>query len=222
MKIEINRIIRSRRKTLSLIVKGDGSLVVRAPMRIPKYRIDEFVAEHVTWIEKKQAEMKSLGVVSAKQYTPGEQFLFLGESFPLEIVKNQKEPLRLNGSFKLTESASKNAKSVFEHWYRQQARKIIKERVTTYANGYGFEYQGLKITSAKTRWGSCSVKGSLNFSWRLILAPLEQVDYVIVHELVHTIHHNHSEQFWSKVEDIMPDFRERQKWLRKHGPQLMV
>ncbi len=222
MKIEINQIIRSKRKTLALVVKGDGSLIVRAPMRTPKVRIKEFVTQHYSWIEKTREKMQSLGVPPSRQYVPGEQFMFLGQSFPLEIVTDQKETLILNGSFRLAESASKHAKSVFEHWYRQQARKIINERVNTYANGYGFQFQGVKITSAKTRWGSCSVKGSLNFSWRLILAPLEQVDYVIVHELVHTVHHNHSERFWKKVEDIMPDFKERQKWLRKHGPRLMV
>ena len=222
MKIEINQIIRSRRKTLALIVRGDGSLIVRAPMRTPKYRIEEFVTEHYPWIEKKRAELQSLGVASSKQYIPGETFMFLGQSFPLEIAKNQAESLVLNGSFRLSESVSRQAKSVFEHWYRQQARKIISERVNIYANGYGFQYQGIKITSAQTRWGSCSINGSLNFSWRLILAPLKQVDYVIVHELVHTIHHNHSERFWKKVEDLMPDYRERQKWLRKHGPHLMI
>lgn len=222
MKIEIHQIIRSRRKTLALIVKGDGSLIVRAPMRTPQYRIEEFVTEHHSWIEKKRAEMQSLGTLPAKQYLPGEQFMFLGRAFPLELVKNQQQPLILNGSFRLSESVWKHANRIFEHWYREQARKIILERVNAYANGYGFHYHAIKITSAQTRWGSCSVNGSLNFSWRLILAPLEQVDYVIVHELVHTVHHNHSKQFWMRVEAIMPDFKERQKWLRKHGPQLMV
>jgi predicted metal-dependent hydrolase len=222
MKIEIDQIIRSRRKTLALIVKGDGTLIVRAPMRTPKYRIEEFVTEHYPWIEKKRMEMQSLDLPASRQYIPGEQFMFLGESFPLEIVQNQKQALILNGNFKLAESASKQAKDIFERWYREQAKKIISERVQIFADGYGFQYRGIKITSAMTRWGSCSVSGSLNFSWRLILAPLEQIDYVIVHELVHTIHHNHSERFWSKVKDIMPDFKERQKWLKKHGPQLMI
>ena len=221
MKIEIDRIIRSRRKTLALIVKGDGSLIVRAPMRTPKYRIEEFVTEHYPWIEKKRMEMQSLDLPTSKQYITGEQFMFLGQSFPLEIVQNQKEALILNGNFKLAAAVSKHAKEIFERWYREQARTIISERVNLFANGYGFQHKAIKITAATTRWGSCSVNGSLNFSWRLILAPLTQVDYVIVHELVHTIHHNHSERFWAKVKDIMPDFKERQKWLRKHGPQLM-
>lgn len=221
MRIEIDQIIRSRRKTLALVVKGDGSLIVRAPLRTPKYRIEEFVTEHSPWIEKKRMEMQSLGLPKSRQYISGEQIVFLGQSFPLEIVQNQKEALILNGNFKLAASVSTRAKDIFERWYREQARTIISERVSLYANGYGFQYQGIKITSATTRWGSCNVNGALNFSWRLILAPLAQVDYVVVHELVHTIHHNHSERFWAMVKDIMPDFKERQKWLRKHGPQLM-
>src|SRR5690349_24524935 len=109
MKIEIDQIIRSRRKTLVLIVKGDGSLIVRARMRTPKYRIEEFVTEHYPWIEKKRMEMQSLGLPPSRQYISGEQFMFLGQSFPLEIVQNQKEALVLNGSFKLAESVSKHA-----------------------------------------------------------------------------------------------------------------
>jgi predicted metal-dependent hydrolase len=222
MKIEIGEIIRSKRKTLSLIVKGDGSLIVRAPIRTPKQKIEEFVTQHHGWIIRKQAELQSLEIPIPRQYVAGESFVFLGNSFPLQLVRDQKEPLILNGSFQLAESASKDAKSIFERWYRRQARKILAERVSMYASGYGFQYRGIRITSAKTRWGSCSTTGSLNFSWRLIMAPLDQVDYVIVHELIHTIIRNHSKQFWKKLEEIMPDFKERQKWLRKHGPQLMV
>jgi predicted metal-dependent hydrolase len=222
MKIEINQIVRSKRKTLALIVKGDGSLIVRAPMRTSDKAIQEFVAEHRSWIERKQAEIKSIAILQPRQYVPGERFMFLGHLFPLEIVEEQQQPLILNGSFKLAEADSERAGSIFEDWYRERAREIINERVGTYASGYGFQYQGIKITSAKTRWGSCSSKGSLNFSWRLILAPLEQVDYVVVHELVHTVIHNHSKRFWNKVEKILPDFKERKKWLRKYGVQLTL
>jgi predicted metal-dependent hydrolase len=222
MPIEIDQIIRSKRKTLAVIIKNDGSLIVRAPMRTSDQRIKEFVEEHHLWIEKKQAEIKSIVLLVPKQYVPGEMFMFLGESYLLEIVKDQEKSLVLNGSFKMTEKAANRAETVFERWYRQQAKKILKERVDLYASQYGFQYQGIKITSAKTRWGSCSSKGSLNFSWRLIMAPLEQVDYVVIHELVHTIHHNHSKRFWKRVEKVMPDFKERKKWLRKNGPQLML
>ena len=222
MPIEIDQIIRSKRRTRAIIIKSDGTLVVRAPAKTTDEAIREFVAQHSAWIEKKRAQLQSAVVIPPKEYLPGETFMFLGESHQLEIVEHQKQSLVLNGSFKLSESASDRAEIVFERWYREQARRILPERVKWYADQFGFQYEGVKITSAKTRWGSCSSKGSLSFSWRLILAPIEQVDYVVVHELVHTIHHNHSRRFWKKLEAVMPDYKERKKWLRNHGPKLMV
>jgi len=110
----------------------------------------------------------------------------------------------------------------FERWYRKEAARILKKRVEQYASQYGFQYKKVGVTSARTRWGSCSASGALNFSWRLIMAPLDVVDYVIVHELVHTQVHNHSKQFWKRVGTIMPDYEERRKWLRRNGHALLV
>jgi predicted metal-dependent hydrolase len=222
MPIAVNQIIRSKRKTLALIVKPDASLVVRAPLRTPEISIWEFVEQHAGWIEKKQAEALAARLPAPKQYVPGEMFPYLGTTYPLEITKGQKKPLILEASFKLAESAQSQAALAFEHWYRGQAKQILSERVNLFADQYGFQYQKIGITSARTRWGSCSVNGSLNFSWRLILAPIAAVDYVVIHELVHTVHHNHSKRFWQRVEKIMPDYKERKKWLRKNGQPLML
>jgi predicted metal-dependent hydrolase len=190
-------------------------------MRETDAAIRAFVEQHIGWIQKKQAEIGERVIEPPSEYLPGEMFLFLGESYPLEIVKHQRQPLLLDGNFKLADSALGRAGLVFEGWYRTEAKKILQDRVGYYATQYGFQYQGIKITSAKTRWGSCSGKGALSFSWRLILAPLEQVDYVVVHELVHTVHHNHSKRFWNKVANVLPDYEERRQWLRKQGPRLM-
>lgn len=222
MPIEINQIIRSKRRTLAIQITNDGSVVVRAPNRTTNTAIREFVEKHEAWIERKQAEARSLISALPTQFLPGETFLFLGKSYLLEIVKGQKQALILDGTFKMSESVSGRSELVFERWYREQARKILQERVDWYANKHGLPYQGMKITSAKTRWGSCSSNRSLNFSWRLILAPLEQVDYVVVHELVHTVHHNHSRRFWNKVAAIMQNYEEHKKWFRQHGSRLMV
>ncbi len=124
--------------------------------------------------------------------------------------------------FKLTVSAQENAAIAFERWYREQARLIINERVEFHARQNGFQYSRVGITSARTRWGSCSAKGALNFSWRLIQAPMEAVDYVVIHELVHTQIHNHSKNFWKRLEESMPDYRERRKWLKHNGHRLLV
>ncbi len=222
MPVEVNQIIRSKRKTIALIVKPDGSLVVRAPLRASEASIREFVESNAKWIEKKQAEALAFLRPAPKRYAAGELFTYLGSVYPLEIVKGQKKPLLLDGQFKLAEAAQGNARLAFEHWYRTQAKQILTERVRLYAGQYGFQYRKIGITSARTRWGSCSADGSLNFSWRLVMAPAEVVDYVVVHELAHTVFHNHSRRFWKRVEKIMPDYKERRKWLRKDGRQLML
>jgi predicted metal-dependent hydrolase len=221
MQIKINQTIHSNRKTLALIVKPDGSLIVRAPLRDSNESIQEFVEKNVQWIKKKQAEALATVPLAPKQYIAGEMFMYLGNAYPLEIVKEQKKSLLLDDRFKLAQFAQSDAASVFEHWYRVQARQILYERVAFYSRQHDFQYRKIGITSARTRWGSCSGNGSLNFSWRLIMAPVEVVDYVVVHELVHTIFHNHSTRFWNRVERIVPDYKERRKWLKKNG-QLML
>jgi len=221
MPIEVNQIVRSKRKTLALIVRPDGSLVVRAPLRTSEKSIRDFIESHAEWVEKKQVEARAALPPAPRRYEPGEMFMYLGHAYPLEIVNEQRQPLLLNGNFKLAESAQGKAALAFERWYRAQARQILNERAKLFAGQYDFQYKKIGITSARTRWGSCSANGSLNFSWRLILAPMEAVDYVVVHELVHTVFHNHSKRFWKKVETILPDYKERRKWLRRNGQPLM-
>ena len=222
MTIEVNKIIRSNRRTLALIVGPDGSLIVRAPLRSSEKLIREFVEKNMQWIEKQQAKAVATRPTELKRYAPGEMFLYLGAMYPLEIVNGQKKHLLLDEKFKLAESAQSEAGVVFEHWYRERARQVLNERVNFYAHQNDFQCKSIGITSARTRWGSCSATGSLNFSWRLIMAPLEVVDYVVVHELVHTVFHNHSERFWRKVEAIMPDYKEPRKWLKHNGQRLLL
>lgn len=104
--------------------------------------------------------------------------------------------------------------------YRNQALHIISSRVQYYAERHGFLPQRVKVNGARRRWGSCSHRGSLNFSYRLIFAPLPTIDYVVVHELAHLRHPNHSRAFWNCVADMMPEFRTHHRWLREHGHRL--
>ena len=235
-----HQLIRSKRKTIALIVKPDGSLVVRAPLRTSKAVIEDFVRKNTPWIEKKQAEVLAAPPAPTKHYVSGATFLYLGTTYLLEIVeelgagvrrrrvsdrrfpKLVNRPLLLDaGGFKLAASHQHDAASALERWFREQARQVLAERVNLFATQYGFQYKGIRITSARTRWGSCSASGSLSFSWRLIQAPLAVVDYVVVHELVHTAVHNHSKQFWQRVGTIMPDYHQHRRWLRVHGRELL-
>lgn len=217
-----HELIRSKRKTLALVIKPDGSLLVRAPMRASKTAIEDFIEKNRAWIEKHRAKALATLPPAPKQYIRGERFPYLGTTYPLEVVEGQREPLRLDGTFKLAIAHQNDAARVFESWYRQHARQIISARVEFFARQYDFQYKGIRITSARTRWGSCSATGSLSFSWRLVLAPLVAVDYVVVHELVHTVFHNHSKQFWRRVGTIMPEYPEHRKWLQEHGRQILL
>ena len=107
-----------------------------------------------------------------------------------------------------------------ERWYREQARKRIGRRVMYFARQMGVTYGRISIRAARTRWGSCSADGNLNFHWKLVLMPPEILDYVVVHELAHRKEMNHSQRFWAEVERILPDYKARRKWLKEFGSQV--
>lgn len=216
MSVHVNRMIRSKRRTVALIVERDGSVTVRAPMKMSTMAIEDFVHKHAEWVKRKQAELQSAVTEQPRRYQAGEQFLYLGRSHQLEIVRNARKKLVLDESFKLAESEQSHAEALFQDWYRKQARKIIGERVSFFAKQFQLEAEKIRITSARTRWGSCSSKGTLSFSWRLLMTPLDVIDYVVVHELAHIVHHNHAKRFWDLVEKWMPDYRERRKQLRRY------
>lgn len=219
MSVRVDQVIRSKRRTIALIVENDGSVTVRAPLKTSNKMIMKFAEGHAKWVEKKQAEIRARVPTQPKQYLPGESFLYLGQAYPLEIVRDQKKKLMLDEGFKLAEAMQENAELVFKNWYRKQAKQIIEARIAVFVDKYQFEYQKIRISSARTRWGSCTSKGTLSFSWRLILMPPDVIDYVIIHELSHTVHHNHSKRFWKLVEKLMPDYKERRKRLREYGKE---
>lgn len=223
MVITINKLIRTRRKTMALVVEPDGSLTVRAPLRMADLQISKFVESHQDWIVKHQAKARRNSPPPKKQYIDGESFLYLGESHPLRIKTAKKHPLLLDRSgFRLAKSSLPKAEEIFIRWYKKQARVLLNERVEKLAKTHGFTYQKIRISSARTRWGSCSSKGTLSFTWRLVMAPLEVVDYVIIHELVHTQVKNHSKSFWKRVGENLPDYKRRLRWLKQNGKYLAL
>jgi len=219
----ISRIIRSKRRTIGLQITDDGQLIVRAPWKADEATIREVVIRHRKWIERTRQKIK----IQREQTPPrvfkdGEQFLYLGKYYPLQLVKHQETPLRFAEGFFIAHSFLPEAALLFFDWYWNQARKIIIERVQYFAAQHHFTYRQVKISNARTRWGSCSAKGNLNFTWRLIMAPLPVIDYVVVHELVHLKIKNHSRQFWNRVEELMPDYRQHKKWLKENGHRLRI
>ena len=217
MPASVDQIIRSKRRTIAIIVHRDGKVVVRAPLKTPDRLIRAFIESKSGWIDEKKALLAKHVDLPVKKFTGGEKFLLLGREYPLRLVESQKTALTFRDDFFLSKKALPGAQAVFEKWYRAKAREILTERVTFYAQKFGLRYEKIRISSARTRWGSCSNRGTLSFTWRLIMAPLEVVDYVVLRELAHLKVKNHSPVFWAEVAKMLPDYKRRRAWLKKNG-----
>ena len=165
-------IVYSDRRTVSIVVKKDGTIVVRAPRGMTKKEIDTIVHEHEKWIEKSKQ----------RQADRTDRFSDLSDA---DIV-----------------------------FLKKQAKKILPPMVAKYSQIMGLTYGRITITSAATRFGSCSSEGNLAFSWRLMCYPPKTWEYVVVHELAHRVHMNHSQQFYRLIESVLPDYRARKKLLK--------
>ena len=221
------QLIRSkrRRKTISLCIKEDGRIVISVPYHTPKGEIEGFIKEKKLWVIKKISEKERSIKETEKAFIPGEKFLYLGESYPLEIGDSNYRglPLKLSfGKFILDKDRLEEARDLFIHWYKREAKEKIEGRLHYFSNRLQLFPKGLKITSAKYRWGSCSRDSRLSFSWRIIMAPLSVIDYILIHELVHIKEKNHSKRFWTYLETILPDYRKHRFWLKENGHRLWL
>ncbi len=218
----IDQIIRSSRKTIAIVVHSDGKVVVRAPLKASKAQIELFINSKLNWIEQARARLEVVPqLTTTRHFVQDELFLFLGNQHPLNLNSKTGDHLVLDASgFHLNPKHRSKGAEIFKNWYIAQAREFISQRVAWYANKHHFNPVKIRITSARTRWGSCSSKGTLSFTWRLVMCPPEVIDYVVVHELVHLVERNHAARFWAKVEDILPDYKQRRKWLKTNGAQI--
>ncbi len=212
------QIIRSKRKTLSLQINQDAELIIRAPQRLADKEIQAFIAEKSSWIEKKQQQTKSQ-ITEKYRFEDGEMFLYLGNSYPLAI-SSENNGLSFNGEVFELNVDSADASTAFREWYKKQFKDIALPRIDYFANQHNLTFNNVQLKSQKTLWGSCSSSNNLNFNYLLIMAPMSVIDYVIVHELSHTIHKNHSSDFWGLVEAILPEYKSAKKWLKDNGHKL--
>lgn len=209
--LKINRLIKTHRKTVSISITRQAEIVVRAPLHLTDKSISDIVNSKKEWIIRKLDGIKPS---PQKHFISGETFLFLGSNYTLRTTEKIKD-IEINGFFlEISENYINEAKKILTEWYKKQARLIIPERLSVLAAQNGFRYSSIKISSAKKRWGSSGARGKLNFTWRLVMCPVEIIDYVIVHELSHIEICNHSKKFWDKVESILPDYREKDRWLK--------
>ena len=223
--IPVEKIIRSRRRTIALEITHDATLIVRAPLRTSLPRIEALVEKKRDWIQKKMVEVKSRPVLPEHKFVDGEEFLFLGRQYQLEMCGDGtagSAGIVLRDKLYVPRSLMPGIRDHVRCWYAQEAGKYIVLRCNWFSLTTGYQPASVKISGARRRFGSCSTKGRVNFSWRLILAPAEVVDYVIVHELVHLKQPDHSKEFWNKVGRIIPDYKKHRQWLRLHAAILTI
>jgi len=210
----VDRIIRSKRKTLSLHIDDSGEIIVRAPLLMPQLLIDRFVNRNSIWIKKHKTKVQQrLEESPPRKFIPGEKFYFLGEEYELEFHIEAKKSIVLEGNFITRPATADEIKRSFRKWYRDEARFYLTERLDICAAHYKLPYKELKITSAAHRWGSCTSQGAINFPWRIMMCPENTIAYVIAHEMAHLLQLNHSPRFWREVEKMCPSYREDRKWL---------
>ncbi len=216
----------SRKRSIGIEVSPYRGIVVHAPYKLNSQRIVELLNGSARWIEKR---LKQLGEApfAFRTFKTGGRFLFQGEWLDLQILPAEisKISVQRQENFLVVlvpqetdlKTMDEVIKDALAKWYRTRARKIITARIEHYGPTVGVPVPPIRINNARRRWGSCGVKGRLNFPWRLVMAPLSLIDYVVVHELCHLLKRDHSSAFWRLVAAILPDYRQRRRQLRLDG-----
>jgi predicted metal-dependent hydrolase len=212
-----------------MVIRASSGLEVVVPRGMPLRAHESFLREKSAWIIQTLDRLREASPgPEAPQLTDGGRLRFAGRDLTLSLRDGnhpghyraalQSNVLRLS----VPELSQATIRRALEHWYRRQAEAIFAARLAIYNQVYQFRYVRVTIKAQKTRWGSCSRQGNLNFNWRLLLAPLPVLDYVVIHELCHLREMNHSPQFWGLVAAACPDHAQHRRWLRAHGQELVL
>lgn len=222
----------SKAKKVSISIKNQR-VNVAVPTGFTFEYAKNFLEDNKEWVLKHlQKQIAATPINVPKTYTSGEKLLYRGRSYPLLIQENQsKEYFAVFKGSRIVvhipsaltpEKKTDLVKKLIEQWYIGQAHKLLPEQVDYYSKVINTPFNKLRIKDQKTRWGSCSNKGSINLNWRLIMAPHQVAAYVIIHELAHLKHMNHSKEFWKVVEVSLPDYKKWKKWLIEHGKNMLT
>jgi len=217
-----------RAKNLRIKVDMEYGLVVTAPLRFEPGSLESILREKQGWFLDKldyfEQQRQSL-IIPGKQ--PGRYVLYRGREYRLE-VRTQKtsacavEIVDDKMVVILGEGSGKDSAAVLEGWLKSMARLLINQRIRVVNSVLKLRFNRVAIRGQKTRWGSCSQLGNLNFNWRLVMAPLQVMDYIVAHELLHLVEPNHSKKFWALVEAVCPDYKACRDWLKKNGHRLKI
>ena len=224
----------SRKKTVAIYVDSPTGVVVRSPELVGEETIKKMIQKRAHWIIKRQELLKNqISPATVKEFVSGESFPFLGKEYRLKVIKsisekegrcelkNKRLQVEINLSLDSGE-AEKTTKRSLMNWYLIRAKEKIEARVAFFSRQIGKIPKTIEIKQQKMRWGSCSQSEDIRFNWKIIMAPLSVLDYVVVHELCHLVYPHHSSQFWQRVESILPDYKKRREFLKQYRQAMEV
>ncbi|MBH2018415.1 MAG: M48 family metallopeptidase [Burkholderiales bacterium] len=218
------RIVRStRRKTLTISVERDRSIVVHAPQGMTEEAIFQLVEGKRQWLFDKVNHVQKyqdLPHAPGKEVVNGESALYLGREYAISLTDTASGGVEFSRRFLIPLADQLKRKEVLKDWYLARAQEVILPRVNRHADELGVTVVQANIADNRFRWGSCTPKDHVNFNWRLIKAPMFVIDYVIVHELAHLLEANHTPRFWNIVRAKAPLSEKAKTWLKEHGQLL--
>ena len=223
------QLTRSKRKTIAISFDRDGNLCVKAPFWISKRAIEDFLNEKSEWIEATSVRLQNQRrkeLAQRKKLESGDEFSYLGEKRILTVIREERQRAKVKciGERIIMsvpyEADYEEKKEQLEKWYRKEAGIVLEQKAQYFAKVLSVTYEDIRIKDQKSRWGSCSSKGNLNFNFRIIMAPEAVCDYVVIHELCHLVYMDHSQAFWNLVKSVCPSYKQCIKWLKDNGRAL--
>lgn len=213
-----------KRKTFAIEIIPPNKIKVKSPRGISKSKIEELVHSKANWIIKKLEEFKDIEHMQIeRRFVDGEIFMYLGKEYILKITQDKnlkKAEVSICNEFihvKTPKIEIEIIKKIMIEWYKIECDKKIRERIEVYGQKLGEMPRIIKVKEQKRRWGTCTSRRDVLFNWKCIMAPIDVIDYIVVHELCHLVHMNHSANFWSLVKSNFPHYEEKKQWLRKNG-----
>jgi hypothetical protein len=223
----IVEIIRTdRRKTADIRVE-EGAVAIVVPQVTSNEKVEQLINSKHHWITQKLAAQRDVMPASSRRFVSGEALPYLGRNYRLKVETGHFKPAKLiNGRLVVTVPADSNQSAMVRNavirWYKRHAQEKLTEKAERYAKLMGVMPKSIGIKTFKSRWGSCLKNGHIDFNWLVMMAPNRVVDYVVIHELCHLTHYDHSPLFWKEVARQMPDYEECRSWLRNNAHSLTL
>ena len=215
----------NRARRISLAICPEAGLVITRPICYPVAVVFSFVRRHQNWILKHLGQRQSVAECIPLRWPYGMTLPYRGQEFVVKLQETLNQPnVSCDGEGNLRVHLRRvnveAGRRLLKEWYWAEASRWLNMRVTDLGSRLGMIWRGVIIRDQRRRWGSCSVTGTLSFNYRLVMMPPAVMDYVVLHELVHRRHMNHSSDFWALVESYHPQYRQARKWLTTYGPWL--